>query len=148
MSTRSNGLTYRRSARIPPPTFLPTAGNTNVPNNPPFDRHSTYSEILQAYSATDLSNSDSVQEYDDWIKSHREKNQNKMYLDEKVEVGPSTAQLIKGYSRKAKKVAKVDKFKAFQEGLDGTSSLVLTVKLKLMNRTSTAMASTSYTSGG
>jgi hypothetical protein len=101
-----------------PPTFPLSTVTHNPANNPQISEQSTYSEILAAYTAPDLPAEDSVEEYDDWIK--RLKSKRARIPDDILSVTPSTASLIKKYNKKARRAGKVDKFKLFQEGRDGT----------------------------
>jgi len=105
-------------ARIDPPTLPPRTVNRNPDKTPHITEHSTYSEIL-ATIAPDLPTEDLVEEYDDWIK--RLKSKKARIPDDILSVTPSTASLIKKYNKQARKAAKVDKFKQFQEDRDGTS---------------------------
>lgn len=112
----------RRASRIIPPTFSSTNPVPITHENPQITQQSTYSEIIDTYTTLNVSdtNSDSVQEYDEWIKSAKNKHVGKSH-DGLLAITPTTGSLIKRYSKKAKKGAKVDKIKLFQEGRDGRS---------------------------
>jgi len=112
----------RRASRIIPPTFSSTNPVPDTHENPQITKQSTYSEIINTYTTLDVSdtNSDSVQEYDEWIKSQKNKHVGKSH-DGLLAITPATGSLIKRYSKKAKRAAKVDKIKLFQEGRDGRS---------------------------
>lgn len=108
----------QRPARIEPPKFPPRPVTLTTHDRPQITEHSTYSEIVAICDAPDLPADDSVEEYDDWIQAQKTKKVN--IPDDILSVTPSTASLIKKYNKKAKKAAKVDKFKLFLEGRDGS----------------------------
>ena len=117
MPRRPSIYTDHSPARIDPPEFPPRTVTHNTNNNPQITEHSTISQILDTYNAPDLPTEDSVEEYDDWIK--RLKSDKARVPDDALSVTPSTASLIKKHNKRAKKAAKVDKFKEWQEGRDG-----------------------------
>jgi hypothetical protein len=119
MPRRSIIYTDHSPARIDPPKFPLETVKHNPDKGPRISEHSSYSEIVATYPVPDLLAEYSVEEYEDWIK--RLKSDKPRIPDDILSVTPSTASLIKKYNKKAKKAAKVDKFKLFQEGRDGTS---------------------------
>jgi hypothetical protein len=119
MPRRSVIYTDHRPARIIPPRISPNTVTLNQYDYPRITEHSTYSEIIATCTAPDLSEADSVEEYDDWIKAQKTKKVN--IPDDILSVTQSTASLIKKHNKKAKKAAKVDSFILWQEGRDGTS---------------------------
>jgi len=123
MPNRSTIYTDHSPARIDPPTFPPRTVFHHQHDKTRITEQSTYSEILSAIIAPDLPAEYSVEEYDGWIKAQKTRKVN--LPDDILSVTPSTATLIKKYNKKAKKAAKVDKFKLFLEGRDGTSPVSL-----------------------
>jgi hypothetical protein len=148
MPRRSVIYTDHRPARIIPPRIPPKTVTLNQYENPLITEHSTYSDIIATCTAPDLSEADSVEEYDDWIKSQKTKKVN--IPDDRLSVTQSTASLIKKHNKKAKKAAKVDSFKLWQEGRDGTSPLpfLRLGMVKLIRRPGTTVLSTSYPTCG
>jgi hypothetical protein len=119
MPRRSIIYTDHSPPRIDPPTFPPKTATHDSNNNPQSTEHTTYPDVLATCIAPDLSAEDPVEKYDDWLK--RLKSDKSRIPNDILSVTPSTASLIKKYNKKAKKAAKVDQFKLFQEGRDGTS---------------------------
>ena len=129
MLRRSMIYQDQRPARIEPPKFPPRRMTVNQHDKHQFTEHSTYSEIVAICDAPDFPAGDSVEEYDDWISAQKIKKVN--IPDDILSVTPSTASLIKKYHKKAKKAAKVDKFKLFLEGRDGSSPFISTTSLEV-----------------
>jgi hypothetical protein len=147
MPRRSSIYTNHIPTRIETPTFPLKTVPQNPNENPQITEQSTYSEILATFIAPKPLAGDSVEEYDDWIKAQKTK-QVKI-PDDILSVTPQTASLIKKYNKKARKAAKVDKFKVFQEGRDGTSPFPSLRKGSGTDgRTATTILPTSYTIGG
>ena len=121
MLNRSMIYTDHSPARIDPPTFPPRTVSHHQHDKTRITEQSTYSEILSTIIAPDLPAEYSVEEYDDWIRAQKTRKVN--IPDDILSVTPSTATLIKKYNKKAKKAAKVNKFKLFLEGRDGTSPI-------------------------
>jgi len=117
MPRRPSIYTDHSPARIHPPQFPRRILTHNPNNDSQITAHSTYSEILDIYNAPNLPAENPVKEYDDWIK--RLKSDKARIPDDILSVTPATASLIKKHNKRAKKAAKVDKFKEWQEGRDG-----------------------------
>jgi hypothetical protein len=146
MPRRSIMYTDHCPPRIDPPTFPLRTVTHNQDDNLQITEHSTYSEIVATYTVPDLSAEDSVENNDDWIK--RLKSNKARIPDHTLSVTPSTASLIKKYNKEARKAARVDKFKLFQEGRDGTSLFPpLRGRNEADDRTATTILSTTYTIG-
>ena len=126
MPSRSTKQIGYRTARIPIPIILPVPSTTNTLD---IGQQSTYSDILDTYNTSDLSDTDtvSIEEYNEWISSLRSKNGNFQVPDGEIAVTSSTASLIKKRAKKAKKAAKIDKFEEFKKGRDGMTSFPLPV---------------------